>query len=87
MRRPLHVVIVGRALSHRVGGVREYARSISEEMLALESPHRFSVYYAERSMEGFLPAAEEVYLKAPHKFLWDHVAVPRQLNIDRPDVV
>jgi glycosyltransferase involved in cell wall biosynthesis len=82
----LHIAIAGRALSHPVGGVREYSRSMVRSLLALDTPYRFTIYYADESLMGMHPGAEEKFLPAPHKFIFDHLAVPRAIKKDRPDV-
>jgi glycosyltransferase involved in cell wall biosynthesis len=85
--KSLHIAIAGRALSHKVGGVREFSRALTRSLLALESSHRFTIYYADKSLLGKHPTAEEKYLPAAHKFLFDHHAVPRAIKRDQPDVV
>ncbi|MEM7351940.1 MAG: glycosyltransferase family 1 protein [Acidobacteriota bacterium] len=74
-------------MGFRVGGVREYARAMTEAMLELGSPHRFTIYYADPGLLGTFRDAQEIYLRAPHKFFWDHHAVPRRLKADAPDAV
>ena len=78
-------------MGHAVGGVREYTREMVRELIAADSPHRFTLYYADRELAGTHAGAgdrvREVFLPAPHKLLWDHWALPRALRRDRPDVV
>lgn len=84
---PLTIAISCRAMGHSVGGVREYAHEMVREMVNAGSPHRFILYYADEELLGTHAAhAREVVLKAPHKLLWDHWALPRALRRDRPDV-
>lgn len=83
----LHIAISGRALSHAYGGVKEYVGATIRELLALDTRHRFSIFYADPKLVGTYPKAQEIYLSAPHKFAWDHLILPRQLRREHPDVV
>jgi len=74
-------------MSHNVGGVREYVRSITHEMLQTPTNHTFLIYYSEPELLGKYPAAHEIYVSAPHKSIWDHVLLPMRLRHDQPDVV
>lgn len=83
----MHVAISGRCLAFPVGGVRAYAWALTRALLKLGSGHRFTVYLSDPALSGAFPPAREVVLRAPHKFLWDHVVLPRRIARDRPDVV
>ncbi|WP_129633115.1 glycosyltransferase family 4 protein [Candidatus Oscillochloris fontis] len=85
--RPLHIAISARAISLPYGGVREYIGGLLDALIKLDSPHRFSIYYASPELLGRYPTAHEVLLRAPHKFFWDHSILPLRLHHDRPDVV
>lgn len=85
--RPLRIGIVARALSLPFGGVREFLEATIEALLCLDVPHRFVVYYDAPAHMGKYPAADEVLLIAPHKFLWDHAVLPLRLARDQLDVV
>ena len=84
---PLHIAISARALSLPFGGVREYVGALLRELLALDTPHRFTLYYADPALVGSHPRATEVVLRAPHKFFWDHTVLPLRLHSDRPNVL
>jgi glycosyltransferase involved in cell wall biosynthesis len=86
-QQSLHIGIAARALSHESGGVREYTEALIKELLKLPSPHRFTLYYRDADLLGSHPEASEVFVRAPHKLLWDHVVLPLYLARDRPDVV
>ncbi len=90
-QQPLSIAVSGRAMGHAVGGVREYTREMVRELVAADSPHRFTLYYADRGLAGTHGGrgdrVREVFLPAPHKLAWDHWALPRALRHDRPDVV
>jgi glycosyltransferase involved in cell wall biosynthesis len=83
----LHIAISARAMSFPFGGVKEYVTSAIRELLRLNSTHRFTIYYADPGLLGTNPAAQEIYLPAPHKLFWDHWALPRHLERLQPDVV
>jgi glycosyltransferase involved in cell wall biosynthesis len=74
-------------MSFPIGGVREFAIAMTHALVEGGSPHRFTLYYSDPSRVGTCPEAEEVYLSAPHKFIWDHGVLPARLRGDRPDVV
>ncbi len=83
----MHIAISARAMSFPFGGVKEYVTSVIRELVEFNSTHRFTIYYADPALLGTNPAAQEIYLPAPHKLLWDHWALPRQLARLQPDVV
>ena len=85
--RPLHIAISARAMSRAFGGVKEYVTAVIHELVRLDSPHRFTIYYDDERLLGANPQASEVYLDAPHKFVWDHALLPRRLARLRPDIV
>jgi len=88
MSRPLDIAIACRAMGHSVGGVREYVREMVHELVSAKSPHRFTLYYADRDLMGtHASGAREIFLDAPHKAVWDHWALPRALANQEPDVV
>jgi glycosyltransferase involved in cell wall biosynthesis len=83
----LHIAISARAMSFPFGGVKEYVTSVIRELLGLNSAHRFTIYYDRPDLIGSNPSAQEIYLSAPHKLLWDHWALPQHLAQSNPDVV
>jgi glycosyltransferase involved in cell wall biosynthesis len=87
MSRALHIAISGRAMNFPFGGVKEYVIAATRELLQLGSQHHFTLYYDTPSLIGSNPEADEVHISAPHKFIWDHWALPRHLARAQPDVV
>jgi glycosyltransferase involved in cell wall biosynthesis len=85
--RSLHIAISARAMSLPFGGVKEYVIAATRELLRLGSAHRFTIYYDSPDLIGSNPEAQEIYLHAPHKFLWHHWALPRHLAQLKPNVV
>ena len=85
--RSLHIAISARAMSFLFGGVKEYITAIVRELLNVNVHHRFSIYYADANLIGTNIAANEVYLAASHKFVWDHWVLPQRLIHDKPDIV
>jgi glycosyltransferase involved in cell wall biosynthesis len=68
-----------RHLGQHGGGVRVYTENLLREVLALETPHRFILLYADPRMLGRYagPAVEEIVVRAPHALLWDQLAARR----------
>jgi glycosyltransferase involved in cell wall biosynthesis len=87
MGHSLHIAISARAMSFPFGGVKEFFLDMTRALLRAGEEHRFTLYYSKPDYCGTFPNAEEIALSAPHKFLWDHWALPRRLQRDRPDVV
>ena len=87
MSRSLHIAISARAMNFPFGGVKEYVIAATRELVRLDSCHRFTLYYDTADLIGSHPEANEIYLPAPHKFVWDHWALPRHLARLQPDVV
>ncbi len=82
----LHIAIVARALSHNFGGVREYVESLIDNLIAMGTPHHYTIYYSDRRLIGRFPTATEVAIPSFHKLIWDHWLLPLRLRQDRPDV-
>jgi glycosyltransferase involved in cell wall biosynthesis len=83
----MRIAISARAMSFPFGGVKEYVTSAIRALLELNSAHQFTIYYADPALLGTNATAQEIYLPAPHKLLWDHWVLPRQLARLEPDVV
>lgn len=85
--RQLHIGISARALSLPVSGVKEYTSEIISCLLQTFPEHRFTIYHNSADFCGAFPKAHEVFLTAPHRFLWDHWALPARVRHDKPDVM
>jgi len=85
----MRIAVSARALGFPYGGVRECTRSLVGELVgpAKAAGHEITLYYFDRELCGAFPDADEVFLRAPHKFLWDHWVLPRRLRADCPDIV
>jgi glycosyltransferase involved in cell wall biosynthesis len=73
------------------GGLHIYTRRLVESMLAAASRHHFLLYFRTDEWLGQFsdrPNATARVVRAPHKLLWDQVAVPwRAWRDDRADVI
>jgi glycosyltransferase involved in cell wall biosynthesis len=85
--KKIHIAISARAMSLAYGGVREYVSSIICELMRIAHDHKITIYYDNPRFIGTHPEANEVYIAAPHKFVWDHWLLPRHLAQDKPDIV
>jgi glycosyltransferase involved in cell wall biosynthesis len=67
-----------RAIDER-GGISVYAKNIIEELLSLDGENRYVLFYRSRENLGRFSRFKNVterFLWAPHKALWDQLAVP-----------
>src|SRR5262249_44673901 len=86
LKKP-HIAISARAMSLAYGGVKEYIASIIYELIKIAHDYKITIYYDDPKFIGTYPKANEVYIPAPHKFVWDHWLLPRHLAQDKPDIV
>lgn len=85
----LRIAIMLRALEEH-GGIAVYTRNILEELLRLETPHRYTLLYRNPEQLGRFadrPEVTERALPAPDALAWDQVAVPWALRGSGADVV
>ena len=72
------------------GGIGVYTRNLVRELLALDCPHEFVLYFQDPVQLGHFadhPRATERLIPTRHKALWDQVAVPLASRRDRIDVL
>ncbi len=73
-----------------VGGIGVYSRNMVQELLRLESGHRFTFYFRSPAhLERFRehPEVTARVVDAPNKALWDQVAIPLQCARDKIDLL
>src|SRR5688572_1697289 len=73
-----------------MGGIGVYSRNLVRELLALDSPHEFMLYFQDPAQLGHFadhPRATEWLIPGRHKALWDQVAIPLACWRDRIDVL
>ena len=86
---PLKIGVMLRGMDGK-GGIGIYCQNLMDHLLEIDDFNSYVLYYAN---EGFLgryksfPNVEECYVKAPGKFLWDQLLVPRQAHRDGVDVL
>jgi glycosyltransferase involved in cell wall biosynthesis len=89
---PLHIAIdASRVTVARRTGTEHYALRLIRALVALESPHRFTLYFRDTPAPGLLPEADRVGGRArcrviPLRRLWTHIRFAAALWADRPDV-
>jgi glycosyltransferase involved in cell wall biosynthesis len=89
MFRPLRIGLMLRAIAEK-GGVGVYTRYLAEELLAMDRQNEYVLFYPDASYVGrfaHYPNVTERVVTAPHKALWDQVAVPYWCWKERVDVV
>jgi glycosyltransferase involved in cell wall biosynthesis len=72
------------------GGIGIYTRGILEELLEQDQRNEYVLLYRNRrnlGRYGGLPNVAERWVRAPHKFVWDQVAVPLACRRERLDVL
>ncbi len=68
-------------------GTERYALALLRALLALESPHEFTLYFRDTPPSGLLPANSRVtYRVIPFPRLWTHVRFAAALWAERPDM-
>jgi glycosyltransferase involved in cell wall biosynthesis len=72
------------------GGVGVYTRNIVNELLQLDSKHRYILLYANPSNIGTFSHhahVSEVWVKGSNKAYWDQIAIPRACRREKIDVL
>ena len=74
-----------RALTAWPTGTEVYSRRLIQELLALESPHRFRLYFRRPDPAATFPGAELRAIPLPR--LWTHLRLSWEMARDPPDVL
>jgi glycosyltransferase involved in cell wall biosynthesis len=85
----MRIAIMMRAMDQD-SGLRSYVEGLVEEMLRLDSSNRYILLYRTKKLLGRFAGIANVterLLRAPHKFLWDQLAVPWAAWRERADVI
>lgn len=72
----MRIGITARGLSERSGGAKQYIDSLISSLLEIDRANEYFLFYDSPSHLGRYPSANEIYLRIPSKFLWDHLGVP-----------
>ncbi len=68
-------------------GTERYALALLRALLALDTPHQFSLYFRDQPAEGLLPAGPSIEQRVIHvPRLWTHTGFAAALWQTRPDV-
>jgi glycosyltransferase involved in cell wall biosynthesis len=85
----LRIGVMLRSLDEQ-GGIGVYTRGILDELLQTDPDNRYVLFYktpAKMGRYASRPNVTERLVRAPHKVLWDQVAVPRACRRERIDVL
>lgn len=74
-----------RAVTARPTGVEVYSQRLIQALLALDSPHRFRLYFRSAPPAGDFPGAERRFIPFPR--LWTHLRLSWELAHRPPDVL
>jgi glycosyltransferase involved in cell wall biosynthesis len=86
----MKIGIMLRHYNQHGGGVWEYTRKLLCQLLALDTPHEFVLFYRDPQLVGTYAkphGVREIALKAPSTFLWDQVAVWQAAKRERLDLL
>jgi glycosyltransferase involved in cell wall biosynthesis len=87
--RPLRIGVMLRSLDEK-GGIGVYTRGILDELLELDRHNHYVLFFrSDRHLGSYAdrPNVTERLVGAPHKLVWDQVAVPRACRRERIDVL
>ncbi len=74
----MKIAVMMRAIDHD-SGFQSYVIGLMNALLGFEDDHRYVLLYRTPRFLGQFassPKVKEILVTAPHKFLWDQVAVP-----------
>jgi glycosyltransferase involved in cell wall biosynthesis len=86
---PLHIAIdASRATRAQRTGTENYALRLIEALLALDSPHQFTLYFRDQPTPGLFDSRPNIVRRVlPFPRLWTHLRFAAALYHDRPDVI
>lgn len=85
----MRIGIMLRALDEK-GGIGVYTRNITEELLAIDERNEYVLFYSNPENLGRYadpPRVRERLVRAPHKSVWDQLAVPYACWREKVDVL
>lgn len=85
----MKIALMLRAFGEK-GGVGVYTRNVTRELLELDDRNEYLLLYSDPKhlgTHGGRPRVTERALSAPHKLIWDQVAVPRACRAAGVDVL
>jgi glycosyltransferase involved in cell wall biosynthesis len=71
-------------------GFRAYTEGLVENMLMIDHENIYVLFYRTKKHFGRFssyPNVKEVYLNAPHKFVWDQISVPSRAWKEKVDII
>ena len=85
----MRIGVMLRALDEK-GGIGVYTQNVLQELLDLDTRNRYVLFYRNPSHIGRFAGrsnVKECLVRAPHKTLWDQVAIPNACRREKVDVV
>lgn len=85
----MKIAIMMRAMDQD-SGFRGYVEGLVESMLQIDEENTYLLFYRRTKWMGRFSSyknAKEILINAPHKFLWDQVAVPHRAWKEKADVI
>jgi glycosyltransferase involved in cell wall biosynthesis len=85
----MKIAVMMRAIDHD-SGFQSYVIGLMSALLGFEDDHRYVLLYRTPRFLGRFassPKVKEILVTAPHKFLWDQVAVPWHARRERVDII
>ncbi|MFN8378438.1 MAG: glycosyltransferase family 1 protein [Anaerolineae bacterium] len=85
----MHIAIdASRTTVAHVTGTERYALEMIRALLALETPHTFTLYFRDNPLPGLFPSYPQVEQRViPFRRAWTHLRFAAALAADRPDMV
>lgn len=81
----MNIGIMARGLSEKAGGVKEYIKCITENLIDMDKENNYFIFYNKKQHLGTFLKGKEIVLKSGSKLIWDYVYIPlaiRKYNID-----
>jgi glycosyltransferase involved in cell wall biosynthesis len=72
----MRIGLTARWFSLQSGGARAYTEQLIDHLLHTDRDNEYVVFYDSRKHLGRFRLAREVALAAPHRLIWDYVALP-----------
>jgi glycosyltransferase involved in cell wall biosynthesis len=85
----MKIAVMMRAIDHD-SGFQSYVIGLLNALLGFEDDHRYVLLYRTPRFLGqftWSPKVKEILVTAPHKFLWDQVAVPWHAWREQVDII
>lgn len=84
----LRIGLSARGLAYKAGGAKEFIMEMAQRLPRVDSENQYIIYYSSQKevLEIPLGNVTEVVVSAPHRLIWDHIALPQRLKRDKVDI-